>query len=217
MSQSSTDASLAVPAVAVASAIGVFGVVYGAVANSVLGPWLTIGSSVTMFSGAAQFTMVGLLAAGATPLAVLVGVFPLALRHLPLGVLVRPRVHATRVRRALLACFLTDETVGLALTRPESPARTMTVVGGLAYAAWIVGTGAGIAGASVDGLRPLADALFPVLFVGLAAVTVRSAGDAWRAVAAGACAAVVLSIAPEAGVLGALGVAAGAAAFGARL
>lgn len=191
----------------IAAAIGVFGAVYGAAARPVLGPGLTVLASVVIFSGAAQFTMIALLAAGAAPAGVLVGVATLALRHLPLGAVLRPRLAAARPRRALVSWFLIDETTGLALTRDEPVERTLATAGGLAYLAWIVGTVAGVAGASFATVEPLADALFPVLFVGLAALTARTRPDAMRALLAGGAAVALLVVWPGAGALGAIGVA----------
>jgi predicted branched-subunit amino acid permease len=201
----SPDAAVTAAAVPVAAAIGVFGVFYGAVAHPVLGGELTVASSIAMFSGAAQFTMVALLASHATVGAVVVAVVPLALRHIPLGALVQDRLAPSRVRRAVLSSlFLTDETVGLALTQRAPAARTMAITGGLAYIAWVTGTAAGVAGASVGGAGEAADALFPVLFIGLAAVTASTWRDAVLAAGAGAAAAVLLIAAPAAGVLGAV-------------
>ena len=185
MSAGRNDRVLAAAA-PVAAAIGVFGIVYGAAADDVLGPALAMASSVLVFSGAAQFTMVALLAAGSTPVGVLAGVAPLALRHLPLGAIVQPHLPPSRRRRALVSWFLIDETAGLALARSGPVERTMTVTGGLSYAAWVAGTAGGVAGASLPGIEPLADALFPVLFVGLAAVTAAGRSDAARAIVAGA-------------------------------
>ena len=201
----------------VAAAIGVFGVLYGAVAEPVLGGELTIASSIAMFSGAAQFTMVALLASDATAGAVVVAVVPLALRHIPLGALVQHRLAPSRVRRAVLSSlFLTDETVGLALTQQAPAARTMAITGGLAYIAWVAGTAAGVAGASIRGAEEAAAALFPVLFIGLAAVTASTWRDAVLAAGAGAAAAVLLIVAPAAGVLGALAAAIAVACLGVR-
>jgi predicted branched-subunit amino acid permease len=213
----SEDAAVAGAALPVAAAIGVFGVVYGAVADPVLGGELTIASSIAMFSGAAQFTMVALLASGATAGAVVVAVVPLALRHIPLGALVQHRLAPSRLRRAVLSSlFLTAETVGLALTQQAPAARTMAITGGLAYIAWIAGTAAGVAGASIGGAEEAAAALFPVLFIGLAAVTASTWRDAVLAAGAGAAAAVLLIVAPAAGVLGAVAPAIAVACLGAR-
>jgi predicted branched-subunit amino acid permease len=201
----------------VAAAIGVFGVVYGAVADPVLGGELTIASSIAMFSGAAQFTMVALLASDATAGAVVVAVVPLALRHIPLGALVQHRLAPSRLRRAVLSSlFLTDETVGLALTQQAPAAWTMAITGGLAYIAWVAGTAAGVAGASIGGAEEVAAALFPVLFIGLAAVTASTWRDAVLAAGAGAAAAVLLIVAPAAGVLGAIAAAIAVACLGVR-
>jgi predicted branched-subunit amino acid permease len=191
----------------IAAAIGVFGAIYGAAARPLLGPWLAVVASVVIFSGAAQFTMIALLAAGAAPAGVLVGVATLALRHLPLGAVLRPRMVATRPRRALVSWFLIDETTGLALTRNEPVERTLTTAGGLAYLMWVLGTVTGVAGASFATVEPLADALFPVLFVGLAALTAATGSDAVRGVLAGAAAVALLLVWPGAGALGAIAVA----------
>ncbi len=198
----------------VAAAIGVFGVIYGAAADQVLGPALTVVSSVLIFSGAAQFTMVALLASGSTALAVLAGVAPLALRHLPLGAVVRARLPASRRRRALLAWFLIDESAGLALARSAPVERTLAVTGALSYGAWVAGTAAGVAGASLSGVEALADALFPVLFVGLAALTSSNRSAAVRAIVAGVTSLVLLLVWPAVGVLGPLAVAVAVASAG---
>jgi predicted branched-subunit amino acid permease len=204
-------------ALPVAAAIGVFGVVYGAVADPVLGGELTIASSIAIFSGAAQFTMVALLASHATAGAVVVAVVPLALRHIPLGALVQHRLAPSRLRRAVLSSlFLTDETVGLTLTQQAPAARTMAITGGLAYVSWIAGTAAGVAGASIGGAEEAAAALFPVLFIGLAAVTASTWRDAVLAAGAGAAAAVLLIAAPAAGALGAIAAAIAVAWLGVR-
>jgi branched chain amino acid efflux pump len=211
----SGDGAVTAAALPVAAAIGVFGVVYGAVARPVLGGELTVASSVAIFSGAAQFMMVALLASHATVGAVVVAVVPLALRHIPLGALVQHRLAPSRIRRAVVSSlFLTDETVGLALTQQAPAARTMAISGGLAYIAWVTGTAAGVAGASIGGAEEVAAALFPVLFIGLAAVTASTWRDAVRAAGAGAAAAVLLVVAPAVGVLGALAVAITVASVG---
>jgi predicted branched-subunit amino acid permease len=163
-STTGSPAGILPAAVPIAAAIGVFGVVYGAAASPVIGPVLTVIGSVIIFSGAAQFTMVALLAAGATPVGVLGAIAALAVRHLPLGAILRPRLTGGRVQRALVSWFLIDETTGLAVTRDGPAERTMAVSGVLSYGAWIVGTAVGVAGGTVPAVEPLAAALFPVLF-----------------------------------------------------
>jgi branched chain amino acid efflux pump len=210
------DPPVLAAAMPVAAAIGVMGVVYGAVAEPVLGPGLTVASSVAAFSGAAQFAMVGLLASGGSAAAVLASVIPLALRHVPLGAILRPRLRSGRAGRALVSLFLTDETVGLALARQPPAERTVVLSGAVAYAAWVAGTVAGVAGASLGAIAVLAEAMFPVLFIGLAAVTTRRRRDAVLAAVAGTVTAALLLVAPGAGVLGGLAVAIMVAAVGGR-
>ena len=85
-----------------------------------------------------------------------------------------------------------------------------------AYAAWVAGTVGVVAGASLGAIAPLAEAVFPVLFIGLAAVTAHRRRDAVLALVAGAAAAALLVVAPGAGVLGGLAVAVTVAAAGGR-
>lgn len=212
-----SDAGLVAGALSVAGAIAVLGVVYGSVAKLVLGPELTVASSVITFSGAAQFTMVGLMASGATTAGIVVGVVPLALRHVPLAAVLQPRLARGRARRVLLSWFLIDETTGLALTREGPVERTLAMTGALAYAAWIAGTISGVAGASADTLAPVADAVFPVLFVGLAALAARSRADATRSLIAGVAALALLVAVPSAGAAAAIAVAVAVATLGTRL
>ncbi|MGH9116388.1 MAG: AzlC family ABC transporter permease [Acidimicrobiales bacterium] len=173
------------PIVPIAGAIGVFGVVYGAAAGPLLGWPLTLASSAVMFSGAAQFSMVGLLGAGASPWAVLWAIGVLNLRHLVLGAAIRPGLAGGRIRRAVAAWFVIDETVGLALAR-DGGSTVLVRAGTWCYGAWVAGTALGLAGGTVVGLEALAGSVFPVLFIALASIMVRGAGQLVRtAVAAG--------------------------------
>lgn len=210
--RTSSPSPILVETVPVAAAIGVFGVIYGATASTVISPAMTVASSLLMFSGAAQFTMVGLIDAGATPPAVLLAVTVLGLRHLPLAAVVLPRLDAGRPRRALLALTLLDETAGLAVASDRPPARTMTVVGAAAYVTFAAGTLAGVLGADLVAVAPLAGVVFVLLFVGLSSLTCRSRADAGRAVAAAAGTALLLTVLPSAGAVGAILVAVGVAA-----
>lgn len=204
--------SLVVDTVPVAVAIGVFGVIYGATAAAVIGPGMTVTSSLLLFSGAAQFTMVGLVEAGAAPTAVLLAVGLLGLRHLPLAAVVLPRLRGSRRGRVLLALVLLDETAGLAVASSRPAARTMAVVGAAAYAAWVGGTLAGVLGADLLAAASVAEVVFVVLFIGLTALTCRARADAARAAAAAAASALLLVALPSAGALGAIAVAVGCAA-----
>lgn len=167
--------------VPIATAIGVFGVLYGAAAQTLFGSWLTLFSSVVIFSGTVQFSMVGLLATGAGPVAVLWAVFVVNIRNFALGGAVRPHLTGGGLRRIMVSWFLIDETVGLALAAPSEADRTLLRSGVVAHLAWVSGTAIGVAGGAAVALQGVASAVFPVLFIGLAALMVRGATGLVRA------------------------------------
>lgn len=181
----SDDPAAGVPSpgalIPVVAAIGVFGTVYGAAAQPVFGTWLTLLSSLVIFSGTVQFTMVGLLAASAGPFAVLWAVFVVNVRNFALGGAVRPHLRGTRLRRLMTSWFLIDETVGLALAATTQADRILLRTGVAAYGAWVIGTAAGVAGGAALGLETLAASVFPVLFIGLAALMIRGRAALVRA------------------------------------
>ncbi len=180
----------------IALAIGVFGTIFGAAATSLIGPELTVASSLIVFSGALQFAMVGLLLAGAPPTALLVTAALLNLRHLLLGAALRARISGSVLKRAGLAWFLIDESVALTLAVQERPAMTLVGSGFLFYFAWFVGTLLGTLGASLPQFGSVAEAIFPVLFVGLASISADRRDLKVRALAAAAISAILVMIWP---------------------
>lgn len=188
---------IVVTALPAAAAIAVFGTLYGAAAQPLLGTPLTIGSSVFIFSGALQFAVVGLLAAGAAAPALLLTAATLNLRHIVMGAVLRPHVGGSRLRRAGLAFVLLDETFGFTVAAREDKERTLLVSGGMCHLAWQVGTITGVLGAGLSGVEGLADAIFPVLFIGLAALAANTSTLVVRALAAAAITAVVAVFAPD--------------------
>ena len=89
-----------------------FGVAFGVLAVSVMPGWLAMLTSVLVVSGAAQFGMVGLAAAG--PEAILVAATGLALRHVPMSATLSGLIGRQPLPiRAGLAWVLVDETFGL--------------------------------------------------------------------------------------------------------
>jgi predicted branched-subunit amino acid permease len=171
-------------ALPVLGAVGVFGVLFGAAARPVLGVPLTIASSLLVFSGALQFAMVGLVAVGAGAPALLVTAASLNMRHVVMGAVLRPRLGGSRLRRALLAWFLIDESFGFAIADRDHPDRTLLVTGIGLGLAWLAGTVAGVLGAGLAAVAGLAAAIFPVLFIGLAAVAATTRPMVLRCVAA---------------------------------
>jgi predicted branched-subunit amino acid permease len=181
----------ALAAVPAAAAIAVFGVIYGSLARPELGIAGTLLSSLLIFSGSVQFTLAALLASGAGIPALLLGATTLNLRNLALGAVMRPRVRGSRLRRAAYGWFLTDEAVGLAVVSEREPSRTLVISGALFYVSWQVGTLLGVMGASLDQLAQTASAVFPVLFIGLAAMAAAS----WSIAARSLCAAILAGVA----------------------
>jgi predicted branched-subunit amino acid permease len=176
-----------------AAAVAVFGSLYGAAARGFLGVPLTLVSSLLVYSGALQFAMVALLGAGATTLPLLLTAVVLNLRHLVLGAALRARFESGPLRRALLAFFLVDETFGFAIaagnTAPPRAVgavteRTLLYSGLTLYVAWLVGTVVGVLGGGLASAERLAGAIFPVLFIGLAALAATRSSHVARALAA---------------------------------
>jgi predicted branched-subunit amino acid permease len=177
--------SIVAATVPVALAIAVFGMVFGAAASAEWGPELTVAMSVLVFSGTTQFATLGLAASGAGSLAIIVTVLALNARHLVLGATLRPRIAGGVVRRALLSWFLIDESFGLAMTSRGRAAGVLLLAGATCYVAWLAGTTLGVVGARLVALEGLATAVFPVLFIGLAAITAAGFHSVGRALAAG--------------------------------
>ncbi len=181
-------------------AVALFGVGFGVLAvQAGLPPWLASLASVVIVSGAAQFTMVGLLAAGPGP--VLIAATGLALRHVPMSAALS-RLIGERARqvRAALAWVLVDETFGLTVNAARRGEEDLVAYKAAVdlelYSGWVTGTVLGAyVGAGLDPARLGIDVLFPLLFLGLAAPLVRSRREwvtALAAVAAGVMAVVVL-------------------------
>lgn len=167
----------------VAAAIGVFGVVYGAAAQPLFGSVLTLVSSVIVFSGTVQFTLVGLAAVGTGAIAILWAVLVVNVRNLALGGAIRPHLQSRGLRLLLLSWFLIDETVGLSLASPGEADSILLRAGVWSYGAWMIGTAIGVAGGATFGLEELASVVFPILFIGLAALMVRTRTALFRTLA----------------------------------
>lgn len=168
----------------VATAIGVFGVIFGAAGSAELGVELTVAMSLLVFSGTVQFAVLGLIVLGAGTAAILLTVLALNARNLVLGATLRPRLDGPAWRRAVLSWFLIDESFGLSLAAGRRAGTVLLIAGAACYMAWQAGTLLGVAGARVVVLEGIAEAIFPVLFIGLAALTAGGRPGALRAASA---------------------------------
>jgi predicted branched-subunit amino acid permease len=188
---------LLLAAAPLAAAIGVFGMIFGAAASTQMDAVLAVGMSLLVFSGTLQFATLGLLASGAGVVAIVLTAFALNTRHVVLGAVLRPRIEGSALRRAVLAWFMLDESFGLALASGRRAAFVLLASGSIFFVAWVVGTLLGLLGARLIAVEGLAAALFPVLFVGLAAITVRGRHGVVRVVVASALVLAVSLLVPD--------------------
>ncbi|CDK97597.1 putative AzlC-like protein [Magnetospirillum gryphiswaldense MSR-1 v2] len=165
-----------------------------------LSPWQALLVSAVVYAGASQFTLVSLVAAGASPLSVIGAVAAMNLRHLFYGPVLLAQLsrHGRRLPRPLLAFGLTDEVFALA-SASITPRHGETWLFGVqmgAYGAWLAGTVTGAVAARIAGSGwPQGQAalafVLPALFLALLLPLLRRNALAPLMVAAGA--AVVLS------------------------
>ena len=150
---------------------GAFGVTFGAVAAaSGLSVPETVVLSAVMFTGASQFALVGILAAGGSPLAGLSAAFLLGLRNAFYGVPVTHILRPRGLRRLWTAHFVIDETTAMAVAQTTPPARRYAfwATGLIMFVLWNLGslTGA-LIGSGIDTKALGLDAAAPAIFLAL--------------------------------------------------
>jgi predicted branched-subunit amino acid permease len=167
-------------------AIAVYGVVFGVVAGPDWGSWRAIAASALVYSGSAQFAAAQLLAQGGGTGAVISAAAILNARNVVLGAVLRSRVRTGIVRRAGVAFLTDDESFGLAMASARPAVRVVLGAGAIFFVAWVGGTAIGaFVGAGSVLFADAATAMFPVLFVGLAAISVEDRAGLSRTVVAG--------------------------------
>jgi len=167
-------------------AIAVYGVVFGVVAGPGWGSWRAILASALIYSGSAQFAAAQLLAQGGGAGAVISAAAILNARNVVLGAVLRSRVRDGLVRRAGVAFLMDDESFGLGMASARSAVKVVLGAGAIFFVAWVGGTAIGaFAGSGSVVFADAATAMFPVLFVGLAAISVEDRAGLVRTVAAG--------------------------------
>ena len=194
---------------------GAFGVTFGAVsATAGLSVIQAVVMSAVMFTGASQFALVGVLAAGGAPLAGISAALLLGLRNAFYGVPITRILGPRGVRRFETAHFVIDETTAMAVAQRSRPAGRYAfwATGITLFTVWTAGTLAGaLIGSGIDTSALGLDAAAPAIF--LALLWPQLANQRARAVALGA-AAVALGLVPVAPagvpIIAAAGVAIGA-------
>jgi predicted branched-subunit amino acid permease len=181
-------------------ATGAYGISFGALSVAAgLDLWQTIALSALLFSGASQFAVVGIVAAGGSGAAAVATSTLLSMRNGLYGLQVSRLLGASGVRRVAAAQLTIDESTAVAVAQPERSAQRLGFWGtGLAvFVLWNLMTilGAVLGNALGDPKRFGLDAAAPAAFCGLLWPRLKS-GDA-RAVAA-VSAVIALVVAPHA-------------------
>lgn len=180
---------------ALAAAIAVVGMSFGALAASAGVPWpLVVGMSLLVFAGGSQFLAVAVVAAGGAPFAAVAAGLLINLRHLPFGLAIGGVVGGSLPTRLLGAHLLVDENVAFTRARGSGPRARAAywACGASLFVAWNIGTVVGLlAGEAIPDPEVFGiDAAFPAALLALLLPSLRQR-DA-RTVAVGA---VVVSLA----------------------
>jgi predicted branched-subunit amino acid permease len=159
-------------ALALAAAIAVVGVSFGALAAAAdVPPALTVALSLLVFAGGAQFLVVAVVAAGGGVVAAVAAGLLLNLRHVPFGLAVARTVGDGWPARLLGAHVMTDEAVAFSRARGSGQrARSAYwLCGVLLFTFWNAGTVLGIAaGSAVPDPETFGiDAAFPAALLAL--------------------------------------------------
>lgn len=157
------------------------GFAYGVLAQKAgLSAFNTILMSIIVYAGSAQLIVVGLIAAGISPLSIIVTTFIVNLRHMLMSAALSP--HLQDWKRPELAGFayeLTDETFAIhsarlaeeAVPKAETFATNLT-----AQISWIAGTVLGVFGGRlIAEIEPFAlDYALPAMFIALLVMQIKN-------------------------------------------
>jgi 4-azaleucine resistance transporter AzlC len=148
-----------------------FGFTFGAVATaSGLHAPQAVALSVVLFSGASQFALVGVLAAGGAPVAALSTALLLGARNAFYGLALSPILRPRGWRRLLGAQLVIDESAAMTLAQPAPCAGRFAfwATGISIFVLWNLGTIAGtLVGSGIDTSALGLDAAAPAIFLAL--------------------------------------------------
>jgi predicted branched-subunit amino acid permease len=169
---------------------------YGVLARPVMGTFAPIVMSIVVFSGAAQFGALAILAAGGSVGAAIIAGALLNARYLAMGVALAPSLRGGPLSRAAFALTTVDASWAAA-SAGDGTFDPWYMIGVTVpqYPGWVLGTVVGVfAGRALGDPRALGlDALFPAFFVALLFEEVRGPR---RVAAAGGGAAIALALTP---------------------
>lgn len=148
------DRSLLRDILALAAAVCVVGASFGTISVAAGLPWwMPTAMSVLVFAGGAQFLAVGVIAAGGSPIAAVLGGLILNVRHLPFGLAVGHVIGNGWLARLVGSHLLIDESVAFALAQrdPERSRAAYWTCGVSLFITWNVGVLAGALAGQVIG------------------------------------------------------------------
>jgi len=205
---------------AVGVATGAYGVGFGAVSVAAgLSVAQTCALSLLVFTGASQFALVGVVAAGGAPLSGALTALLLGTRNTLYGLRMAPLLAWTGWRRALGAQVLIDESTAMSVTRDSAPAARLafTWTGGAVFVLWNLATvGGALAGNALGDPRTYGlDAAVGAAFLALLWPRLHTGWHRWVGALAAAVALGAVPLVPAGvPVLAAAGVALAAGALG---
>lgn len=176
-----------------------FGVAYAVTARDAgLSLLETQALSVFVFAGSAQVSAVGLFAAGAAGVTIVLTTLLLNIRHLLYGLSLSRRIPLSPAQKPVAAYFLTDEAFGIAAAEPASSFVFLLGAELSLFVTWNLSTlgGALLGGAVLDPEGLGVDLVFPLAFVALLVPLVRTRVELAVAVGAGAAAFVLAKVVP---------------------
>ena len=143
------------------------GISFGVLAQPVMGSIAPVVMSLFVFSGAAQFAALTVLATGGGTLAAILAGMLLNARWLPMGLAIGPFLKGGRLQRSVESIAIVDASFALA-SRGDGTYDRERLIGSTApqFVAWSTGTLIGVLGGSLLG-DPKAlglDAMFPAFF-----------------------------------------------------
>ncbi|MGZ6984791.1 MAG: AzlC family ABC transporter permease [Ilumatobacteraceae bacterium] len=153
------------------SAVGVFGFVFGVAAVSAGASVLqACAMSLLVFTGASQFSAVGVIAAGGSTASALGGALLLAARNGVYGLAMARRLPGPLGRRLIAAQVTIDETTAMSAAQPDPEAQRAAfwITGISVYVFWNLATLLGaLVGSAIDPTTFGLDAAFPAGFVAM--------------------------------------------------
>jgi 4-azaleucine resistance transporter AzlC len=175
------------------------GIAFGVLAQPVMGSVAPVVMSLVVFSGAAQFASVTVLAAGGGAIAAIAAGMLMNARWLPMGLAVGPFLARGKLARALQAQTLVDASFALSSRGDGTYDRGILFGATLSqFVGWFGGTVVGVLGgdALADPSRFGLDAIFPAFFLVLLVGEARGRGPLAAALLGAGIALALIPFAP---------------------